>query len=54
MGAILTAQEVAERMHCEHRTVRRTIKSGELKASLIGDKWLVAESISAVPLRRPR
>jgi len=43
MGAILTVQEVAERMRCEHRTVRRAIKSGELEAALIGGKWLVRE-----------
>jgi excisionase family DNA binding protein len=35
MGAILTVQEVAERMRCEHRTVRRAIRSGELEAALI-------------------
>lgn len=43
MGAILTVQEVAERMRCEHRTVRRAIKSGELEAALIGGRWLVRE-----------
>lgn len=43
MGAILTIQEVAERMRCEHRTVRRAIKSGELEAALIGGKWLFRE-----------
>jgi excisionase family DNA binding protein len=43
MGAILTVQEVAERMRCEHRTVRRAIKSRELEAALIGGKWLVRE-----------
>jgi len=43
MGAILTVQEVAERMRCEHRTVRRAIRSGELEAALIGGKWLVRE-----------
>ncbi len=43
MGAILTIQEVAERMRCEHRTVRRAIRSGELEAALIGGKWLVRE-----------
>jgi excisionase family DNA binding protein len=43
MGAILTIQEVAERMRCEHRTVRRAIRSGELQAALIGGKWLVRE-----------
>jgi len=43
MGAILTVQEVAERMRCEHRTVRRAIKSGELEAALFGGKWLVRE-----------
>jgi excisionase family DNA binding protein len=26
---------------CEHRTVRRAIKNGELKASLIGGRWIV-------------
>jgi excisionase family DNA binding protein len=36
MGAILTVQEVAERMRCEHRSVRRAIRSGELEAALIG------------------
>jgi excisionase family DNA binding protein len=43
MGAILTVQEVAARMRCEHRTVRRAIRSGELEAALIGGKWLVRE-----------
>lgn len=43
MGAIQTIQEVAERMRCEHRTVRRAIRSGELEAALIGGKWLVRE-----------
>lgn len=43
MGAILTIQEVAQRMRCEHRTVRRAIRSGELEAALIGGKWLVRE-----------
>ena len=43
MGAILTVQEVAERMRCEHRTVRRATKSGELEGALIGGKWLVRE-----------
>jgi excisionase family DNA binding protein len=44
MGTILTVQEVAERMRCEHRTVRRAIRSGELEAALIGGKWLVREA----------
>jgi excisionase family DNA binding protein len=43
VGSILTVQEVAERMRCEHRTVRRAIRSGELEAALIGGKWLVRE-----------
>jgi len=43
MGAILTVQEVAQRMRCEHRTVRRAIRSGELEVALIGGKWLVRE-----------
>ena len=43
MGAILTVQEVAERMRCEHRTVRRAIRSGELEAAFIGGRWLVRE-----------
>jgi excisionase family DNA binding protein len=43
MSAILTIQEVAEHMRCEHRTVRRAIRSGELEAALIGGKWLVRE-----------
>ncbi len=30
-------------MRCEHRTVRRAIRSGELEAALIGGKWLVRE-----------
>ena len=36
MSAILTVQEVAQRMRCEHRTVRRAIRSGELEAAFIG------------------
>lgn len=42
----LTVQEVAEMARCEHRTVRRAIRSGELKASLIGGRWIV--KVSAV------
>jgi excisionase family DNA binding protein len=37
----LTVQEVAELARCEHRTVRRAIKKGELRASLIGGRWIV-------------
>jgi excisionase family DNA binding protein len=37
----LTVQEVAEIARCEHRTVRRAIRDGELKASLIGGRWIV-------------
>lgn len=37
----LTVQEVAEMARCEHRTVRRAIRNGELKASLIGGRWIV-------------
>jgi len=37
----LTVQEVAERMRCEHRTVRRAIKTGELEAALIGGRWII-------------
>lgn len=43
MTAILTVQEVAQRMRCEHRTVRRAIRSGELEAAFIGGRWLVRE-----------
>jgi excisionase family DNA binding protein len=43
VGTILTVHEVAERMRCEHRTVRRAIRAGELEAALIGGKWLVRE-----------
>jgi excisionase family DNA binding protein len=39
----LTVQEVAERMRCEHRTVRRAIKSGELEAAMIGGRWVIRE-----------
>jgi excisionase family DNA binding protein len=43
MSPYLTIQEVAELARCEHRTVRRAIRSGELKASLIGGRWIVRE-----------
>ncbi|MGZ6637498.1 MAG: helix-turn-helix domain-containing protein [Solirubrobacteraceae bacterium] len=43
MSTILTIQEVAQRMRCEHRTVRRAIRSGELEAAFIGGRWLVRE-----------
>ena len=43
MATILTVLEVAERMRCEHRTVRRAIRSGELEAAFIGGRWLVRE-----------
>lgn len=39
----LTVQEVAERMRCEHRTVRRAIRSGQLEAAMIGGKWLIRD-----------
>jgi excisionase family DNA binding protein len=46
MSPYLTIQEVAELARCEHRTVRRAIKSGDLKASLIGGRWIVrAEAV---------
>ncbi|MGZ6563818.1 MAG: helix-turn-helix domain-containing protein, partial [Solirubrobacteraceae bacterium] len=35
--------EVAQRMRCEHRPVRRAIRSGELEAAFIGGRWLVRE-----------
>jgi len=41
MSPYLTIQEVAELARCEHRTVRRAIRSGELRASLIGGRWIV-------------
>ncbi len=40
----LTVQEVAELARCEHRTVRRAIQAGKLKASLIGGRWIVKDS----------
>ncbi len=43
MSPYLTIQEVARLARCEHRTVRRAIRSGELKASLIGGRWIVRE-----------
>ena len=43
MIAYLTIREVAEQMRCEHRTVRRAIKSGELHAAMIGGKWIIRE-----------
>lgn len=43
MSAILTVEEVAERMRCEHRTVRRAIRSGDLEAAMIGGRWLIRE-----------
>jgi excisionase family DNA binding protein len=44
MSPYLTIQEVAELARCEHRTVRRAIRSEELKASLIGRRWIVRDS----------
>jgi excisionase family DNA binding protein len=43
MSCYLTIPEVAERMRCEHRTVRRAIRRGELEAAMIGGRWLVRE-----------
>lgn len=40
----LTVQEVAELARCEHRTVRRAIRDGELRASLIGGRWIVKDT----------
>ena len=40
----LTVQEVAELARCEHRTVRRAIQAGQLKASLVGGRWIVKDS----------
>jgi excisionase family DNA binding protein len=44
MSPYLTVQEVAELARCEHRTVRRAIRSGELRASLIGGRWIVKDT----------
>lgn len=43
MPRYLTIQEVAQQARCEHRTVRRAIRSGDLNASLIGGRWIVRE-----------
>ena len=40
----LTVQEVAELARCEHRTVRRAIREGQLRASLIGGRWIVKDT----------
>jgi excisionase family DNA binding protein len=40
----LIVQEVADLARCEHRTVRRAIKDGDLKASLIGGRWIVRDT----------
>jgi excisionase family DNA binding protein len=40
----LTVQEVAELARCEHRIVRRAIKSSAPKASLIGGRWIVRDT----------
>jgi excisionase family DNA binding protein len=40
----MTVQEVAELARCEHRTVRRAIRDGELRASLIGGRWIVKDT----------
>jgi excisionase family DNA binding protein len=41
MDRYLTVLEVADLVRCEHRTVRRAIRRGELDAALIGGKWLI-------------
>jgi excisionase family DNA binding protein len=41
IARFLTVEEVAQLVRCEHRTVRRAIKRGELEAALIGGRWLV-------------
>ena len=43
MTVYLTIREVAERMRCEHRTVRRAIHNKELEAAMIGGRWLIRE-----------
>ena len=43
MSDYLTVQEVAERMRCEHRTVRRAIRAGHLEAAMIGGRWLIRD-----------
>ena len=40
----LTVQEVAELARCEHRTVRRAIRDGQLRASLVGGRWIVKDT----------
>lgn len=40
----LTVQQVAERVHSEHRVVRKAIKRGELEAALIGGRYLIRET----------
>lgn len=48
MADFLTIEEVAELMRCEHRTVRRAIRSGDLEAAMMGGKYLIRrEAIEA-------
>jgi excisionase family DNA binding protein len=39
----LTIPEVAARMRCDHRVVRKAIHRGELEAAKIGERWLIRE-----------
>lgn len=41
MTAYLTIQEAAELGHCEHRTIRRAIRSRQLDA-VYSSRWLIA------------
>lgn len=62
MSHFLTVNEVARLMHCDHRSVRRAIKRGELEAAMVARKWLIREeavdawfeSRAQKPLRTPR
>lgn len=43
MSNYLTIPEVAARVRCEHRVIRKAIHRGELEAAMIGARWLIRE-----------
>ena len=43
MTDLLTLQDVADRLHVSHRTVRRLVTSGQLRIVKVGRRPLVTE-----------
>jgi excisionase family DNA binding protein len=44
MERVYTVEEAAAQFHVGHETIRRWMKTGKLKATKMGRRWLIPES----------